>query len=197
VGRRKTYDRDEVATRAMKLFWERGYHATSTRDLTEAMGVNAYSLYAEFGSKEGLYNAAIARYEALVVEAHFGGLETESASLEQIRDVFVFFGENGSRDGSHMGCLLCNASVELAPNAEGSEASTARFIDRLRRAFHSALTHAEAQGRLIDDAPIEQLAALLPTVLIGIFVLSRARVEPSVIRGAAAQALARIEAVTR
>ncbi|MFT4627634.1 MAG: AcrR family transcriptional regulator [Myxococcota bacterium] len=197
MGRRKTYDREAIAARAMRLFWERGYHATSTRDLTTAMGVNPYSLYAEFGSKEGLYAAAIAHYEATVVERHFGSLDADGASLPEVRQVLVFFGDNGTRPHSELGCLVCNAGAELAPSPEQSEASTARFVDRLTRGFAHALGNAEAAGLLVDGAPVSALARFFPTVLMGIFLQSRARVHADVIRAAADQALPRLDTVTR
>ena len=197
MGRKKTYERDDITGRAMRLFWERGYHATSTRDLTEAMGVNPGALYAEFGSKEGLYLEAIKRYEETVVPGHFGSLEAPGASLEQIRAVFLFMGGIGSYEGSHYGCLLCNAGIELAPTLAQSEASTARFLNRLTLAFGHALGNARDAGRVLDDAPVEELARFFPTVLMGIFVLARARVDVGVTRAAADQALARLVSVTR
>ncbi len=197
MGRRKTYERPEIADHAMRLFWARGYHATTTRDLTDAMGVNPYSLYAEFGSKEGLYQAAIARYEALVVPTHFGALEAQGASLEEVRAVLNFFGDVDRLEGSELGCLLCNTSVERAPTVELSRASTKRFVDRLTCAFGHALGNARAAGRLVDDAPVDALARFFPTVLMGIWALSRAQVDGVVLRATADQALARLDAVTR
>ncbi len=153
MGRKKTYERNEIADRAMKLFWRRGFHATSTRDLTDEMGINPYSLYAEFGSKQGLYEAAIERYEAVVVPGHFGALEAADASLDEVRAVLDFFGDNGSRPGSELGCLICNAGTERAPTPELSEATTGRFVERLQEAFHGALSNARDGGLLVDDAP--------------------------------------------
>ena len=46
----------------MELFWAKGYDGTSMTDLTEAMGINAPSLYAAFGCKEALFREAIALY---------------------------------------------------------------------------------------------------------------------------------------
>ncbi len=197
MGRRKTYDREDVTGRAMLLFWERGYHATSTRDLTEAMGINPGALYAEFGSKEGLYLETVKRYEATVVPGHFASLEAPGASLEQIRAVLTFMGGIGSYAGSHYGCLLCNAGIELAPTLEQSEASTARFLNRLTLAFGHALGNARDAGQLLDDAPVDELARFFPTVLMGIFVLARARIDAAVMRAAADQALVRLLSVTR
>ena len=61
MGRTKSYERDDSLDAAMKVFCARGYHAVTTRELTDAMGLNVYSLYGEFGSKQGLYEAAIDR----------------------------------------------------------------------------------------------------------------------------------------
>ncbi|MCP4303978.1 MAG: TetR/AcrR family transcriptional regulator [bacterium] len=195
MGRPKMYDREGITDRAMNLFWERGYHATSTRDLTEAMGVNPYSLYAEFGSKQGLYSAAVERYESTVMVGHFGGLEAEDASLEEIRDVLDFFGESGDRKGSYRGCLLCNASTELAPTLETSRESTARYVEYLITVFTNALRNAANQDRLVEAAPIDELAAFFATVLMGQFVMMRAQVDRAVVRSAANQVVVRLNEV--
>lgn len=48
----------------MLLFWERGYEGTSMADLTNAMGINASSIYAAFGDKHSLFSQAVKRYLA-------------------------------------------------------------------------------------------------------------------------------------
>ncbi len=198
MGRRKSYDPDEVVDRAMRLFWERGYHATSTRDLTEAMGVNPYSLYAEFGSKEALYEAAVARYMDTVVTQHFGRLEAASAGLADVRQVLDWFGDNGTRDGSEVGCLVNNLSTERAPTVAGSRETTARFVERVTAAFAHALRRAVAQGELAADTPVDELAAAFLTHLFGVFALSRAQVDAATIRRASDRQLAALQAfVTR
>jgi TetR/AcrR family transcriptional repressor of nem operon len=180
----------------MTLFWEQGYHATSTRELADVMGLNPYSLYAEFGSKEALYGAAIDHYEQTVVSGHFGRLETEDSSLEDIRAVLDFFGDSGDRRGSHLGCLLCNAGTELAPTVEESRVSTDRYLARLTSAFANALGNAAREARLKESTPIDELAAFFSTLLMGQFVLMRAQVDRSIVRGASNQALSRLDEVT-
>jgi hypothetical protein len=88
------------------------------------------------------------------------------------------------------------SAIELAPTLEQSEASTARFLKRLTLAFGHALENARTGGRLIEDAPVDELARFFPTVLMGIFVLARAKVDAAVMRAAADQALARLASVT-
>ena len=61
-GRPREFDTGEVLERAMRLFWRKGYAATSLSDLTEAMGMNRASLYGAFGNKESLFRRVLDRY---------------------------------------------------------------------------------------------------------------------------------------
>src|SRR5690349_13528662 len=44
----KVFDRNAALATAMKLFWVKGYEATSVTDLTTASGIGPTSLYAAF-----------------------------------------------------------------------------------------------------------------------------------------------------
>jgi AcrR family transcriptional regulator len=63
--------RDQILEAAAKLFSERGYHATSMRDLGEATGMLAGSLYAHIDGKEDLLFGIVQR----AAEAFLGGVE--------------------------------------------------------------------------------------------------------------------------
>lgn len=54
--------RQRLLREAMRLFLRDGYDSVATRQVCEAAGVTQPSLYHHFGSKEGLYFAAIAEW---------------------------------------------------------------------------------------------------------------------------------------
>ena len=62
MGRPRAFDADAALDRAMDVFWRHGYEGATIAQLTEAMNINPPSLYAAFGSKEGLLKAALDRY---------------------------------------------------------------------------------------------------------------------------------------
>src|SRR2546427_12054873 len=62
MGRPREFDPEKALDAAMRVFWRKGYHSTSLRDLTKAMGITSPSLYAAYGNKEALFRKALQRY---------------------------------------------------------------------------------------------------------------------------------------
>ena len=195
MGRPKTYDREEVAAKAMELFWLHGFNGTSTQALVEHMQINRYSLYAEFGSKQRLYEVALARYERDIVGHYFGPLETAGAGLREIREVIEFFAASAHQPGSERGCLLCNSATERAPHDPTSRGFVEDYVNRIGRAFSQALDNATAKGELRPGVGTENEGRFFAATILGFFVLLRSQVDPSILRGAAQGALEHLESL--
>ncbi len=77
--------RDRLFLAAIRLFGAKGYAATSVRDIAQAAGVTAPTLYHHFGNKEGLY-LAIARVGREHLErARREALAAGGSAAERIR----------------------------------------------------------------------------------------------------------------
>lgn len=62
AGRKKAFDKEVALAKAMRVFWGNGYAGTSIVQLSSALGINAPSLYATFGSKENLFRDVLSHY---------------------------------------------------------------------------------------------------------------------------------------
>src|SRR3546814_18901546 len=62
MGRPREFDETEVLVAAVDCFWERGYEATTIRELADKMGLTGASLYNAFGDKRALYRRALNHY---------------------------------------------------------------------------------------------------------------------------------------
>ncbi len=69
----------------MKVFWRKGYAATSVQDLVDRMGINRGSLYATFGKKHDLFLAALDRYREVLVAQRFAALEEQGSTKHAIQ----------------------------------------------------------------------------------------------------------------
>lgn len=85
MARLREFDKEKALDAAMQLFWEKGYAATSLSDLTAKMEIQRPSLYAAFGDKEGLFEAALRRYTNIHAASIRTKLQKEQSVKEAIR----------------------------------------------------------------------------------------------------------------
>lgn len=89
-GRPRTFDRDKALGQATLLFWLKGYEGTSIVDLTDAIGIEAPSLYAAFGSKKDLFAEALRyygeTYQRLVWDNFFAAATAREAAEAYLVD---------------------------------------------------------------------------------------------------------------
>ena len=171
MGRNKSYDRDELIAEAVEIFRDHGFAGTSAEMLVQRLGVNRYSLYAEFGSKQGLFDAALQRYDEVAVERNFGPLEAPGAGLEEIRALLEFFGRAEQSPASGRGCLLCNTAVELGATDPSGARFVQRYFERVSEAFYAALENAGARDELRPSVEPRAEAGFFTASVLGMFCL--------------------------
>mgnify|MGYP001827708261 CR=1 FL=1 len=180
----KQYDRIELLDRAIELFRRQGFTATSTADLVDELGVNRKSMYAEFGSKQGLFEAALERYSRRHLSDVLAPIEAPDAGADEIREVFKSYGSASRGWARGRGRLMCNTAVERAALDPGAGRYVAASLDRLTRAFHHALRNARRDAQIDPDADLDELAAFFTMSLVGVAAVIRAEAHPPVVQAA-------------
>lgn len=74
---------DEILNVAEKLFMTKGYHATSTRQITEILGVSQPTIYYHFKNKEDIYYHVILRLSEDVRINLYSISENRNKTLEE------------------------------------------------------------------------------------------------------------------
>lgn len=174
-GRPRAFDRDAALTQAMHLFWRKGFAATSISELTAAMGIGSPSLYAAFGSKEGLYAEALRHYREQYearVWGNFTGAPTARAAVEALlMDTAAALTEVCAPDEPR-GCMVTLSAVGGEGHTELGEcvrAARARGFE----AVAERLSRAAAEGELSASADIPALARYVMTVQGGLSLQTR------------------------
>jgi len=173
-GRPRAFDRNEALAKATRVFWEKGFEATSMHDLTAAMGIGSPSLYAAFGSKEALYAEALGyyrdTYEALVWTNFFAESGVRSAFACWLRDSAAAL--TGCVVDIPRGCMvtLSAAGSEGYPEL-GELVRSARGITLSR--LSTRLQHAIDEREIPATVDIKALARFMQTVQGGMSIQAR------------------------
>ncbi|NEQ46850.1 MAG: TetR/AcrR family transcriptional regulator [Leptolyngbya sp. SIOISBB] len=171
MARTKKFDPQLALSKAMAVFWEQGYTATSIQDLVEAMGIHRGSLYDTFQGKRQLFLEAIALYQDTIVQAAIAHLKAPGAARSAIERHFWQLAERSAEQPC--GCLITNTLVELAPEDAELVAILNQGIQQVEDAFFQALVRAQDQGEIGAHQDIRTLAHYLTTSLQGLRVMSR------------------------
>ncbi|MFF5077439.1 TetR/AcrR family transcriptional regulator [Actinoplanes sp. NPDC000266] len=176
MARTREFDTSAVVARAMELFWRRGYEATSVRDLTEHLGVGQGSLYAAFGSKDGLYRAALEHYRATLAADALRSLEEGGDARSAIRAMLIERIRIACDGGR--GCLFVNAATERLPGDAATGAVVRAALTASQDALTGVLSAAAARGEIGSGRDPRKLAEFLVTFLNGLLVSSKTTPDP-------------------
>ena len=156
MGRPRSYDRDEVLENALLLFWRKGFEGAHLQELVEVTGLNRFSLYKEFGSKEGLFEAAMERYMEQLGEL-VRLLEVEPYGVANVKAYFAALVEYRFRHG----CFLVNTLSEKHVVGAAVFGKVRNFVRGGEKLFVENLEASRARGELGVDADVDDLARFL------------------------------------
>lgn len=176
-GRKRAFDKTKALEKAMRLFWHHGYAGTSLSDLTETLGINKPSLYAAFGNKEQLFNAALDHYVHT-----YGSLPLkkmrEPANLsfrQRLENYFFAVIENNTHDALPEGCFVVKCHCDAGGNNLPKEAEDALHAvsNSTEKVMAELLLNEQQKGQLAASHDIEALTNFIMSQVYGISVLAR------------------------
>ena len=178
MARPREFNQDEVLEKAMHLFWEKGYEATSVQDLVARTGVKGQSLYNVFGNKHDLYLKALERYresgqEGLIL------LRSEQPIRDKLRAFFGLIVGALLADPCHRGCFMANTTAERAARDEKAACLVMAHLTDTETAFEQALVVAQRKGEIAGDKDAKALARFLFSSLQGLTIISKTAPERS------------------
>lgn len=152
---------DVALDRAIGIFSERGYHATSISELGAAMGVTAGSIYKAFRDKRDVFLAAFDRYklqrDGLLAEIS----APPGSGRERLRRVLEFYAEVSHGTSGRQGCLVVGSAAELALFDPEIADRITRSMARSEAMLVGLLRDGQADGSIAAHVDIAATTKLL------------------------------------
>ncbi|AXB78923.1 TetR/AcrR family transcriptional regulator [Novosphingobium sp. P6W] len=173
MARPREFDRESALEKATNVFWSKGFAATSTDDLLQAMGIGRQSLYNAFGDKRQLYLEALRTYQRNTTSDHVRRLNGPASVVAGITDLLVGL---VSDDNAHraLGCMGVGSVGEFGVN----DAEVVALREKISPMLHGRLVARIAEGQ--DNGEIEatldpqDAAIYVQTMMTGLQTAARA-----------------------
>jgi len=167
MARPKEFDQEKALRKAIRLFSQQGFAATSTDELMRVMGVGRQSMYDTFGDKRELFLRALEMYVMESVQSINAELENPGSALSAVRNDLVTFAERTDLS-SPEGCMGLNAICEFGQRDSEVARITRNAARSQRHALMLTLARAKKQGELNPDAKLDNMADFFESMLAGI-----------------------------
>jgi len=145
--RYKEFNPNKVLEQCIDLFSANGFNGTPVSEIVKASGVNRYSLYHEFGSKEGIAVGAIdlylKRYAYPRLDA-FKSSKLESESVSKLIRSFLKPYEHWS-----LGCFALTMATELADHHKEVAVQLKTYLTEIESTFRNWLARANTHAQSI------------------------------------------------
>ena len=175
MARRKEFDQEAALRGAIAAFGRKGFSATSTEDLMNAMQVGRQSMYDTFGDKRELFLKALALYSQESMAAIAGELRKPGSPLGNVRDALMLFTQRPDIAPTD-GCMGINALCEFGlKDDKVLQAMQGQGQAKVqRRLLLANLNRAKVAGELPKDADIDAFAGFFEATLAGLRIAARA-----------------------
>jgi AcrR family transcriptional regulator len=185
MARPKDFDQEEALRKAIHLFCQQGFAATSTDELMRVMGVCRQSMYDTFGDKRALYLKALEIYVTESANSIAAELARPGSAISAIQNALTTFAERDDLSSAD-GCMGLNAISEFGQR----DVDVTRIIREAtrvqRQSLNRVLIRAKDEGELSSDADLDSMADFFHSTLAGIRMAAKAGKNRRALRNIAA-----------
>ena len=188
MPRQKKYDEVKVLENAMKVFWAKGYEATSMNDLIKATGINRGSLYTAFQNKHALFMSVLQYYDQIYRVEHLQQIIARHSPRDAISKVFEMAAKKPGDSSIPWGCLLVNTALELSPHNPEVCEFVEHCLHGVEEFFFTHIKAGQRTGEITTTQPTRETAQALLSLFLGLRVLTRAKTRQNTINAVTSQA---------
>ena len=182
MARTKDFDESEVLTKAMNLFWHKGYNGTSMQDLVDGLGISRSSMYDTFGDKHTLFIRSLENYKQMATTEMKAIVDNAPTAKVAIRRMFELTVTELLSDNQHKGCFLVNAGVEMAPHDTEVNKMLCDNDRQLEKYFNEAIKKGQDSGEISNEQSSHALAQFILNSIKGMRVTAKSAADKKVFR---------------
>ena len=193
MGRTRKFDERQALVAAMRVFWEKGYEATSIQDLEDAMGLKRTSIYHAFGNKRALFQRVMGCSRDSVMAGLFAEMDAAPDIREGVRRLLRAALDIHFDRHNPGGCLVVLSVLESGQHDAQARAALQQTLHELRQSLHKRLARARKAGELSPRLDPAATATTIATTMTGMMVMGKADFTRAVLQRTVDQVVALLD----
>ena len=195
MSRTALYNRHDALERALQLFWQKGFHATSLKDIEQALDMRPGSIYAAFGSKDGLFQESLEYY------ARLGLIELErvlSQNPTPLIGLAAYIRQlGGIRDKGlpSRACMLVKSLLELGAREQSALEKVEMLLAGMETRFVECFKAAQEIGEMDSQLDAVRLGRRLQAEVMGLRAFAQRNIDSLAVHELAEDMALSIEAL--
>ncbi|MGM8872283.1 TetR/AcrR family transcriptional regulator [Psychrobacter sp. 2Y5] len=168
MSRTTLYNRHEALERAIALFWQKGFHATSLKDIEHALDMRPGSIYAAFGNKDGLFQEALDYYAQSSLTELERILANHQSPLLGLAAFMRQLGGIRDKDLPSRACMLVKSLLELGAREQVALEKVEKLLASMEARFTECFVEAQRIGEFDSDLDANRLGRRVQAEVMGL-----------------------------
>ncbi|GGP42767.1 TetR family transcriptional regulator [Shewanella algicola] len=162
------FDRDDVLEKAKNLFWQKGFLATSTREIQTTMDMRPGSIYAAFGSKADLFHQTLIHYAQTSTDVLNEQLAQHDHAWDGLKQYLRGLIVPCSAQVPSELCMVMRTLAELDESHQETLDIAKNLLTQVENRFANIVEQAQQQGDLSAEFDKQKIAKKLQVHIIGL-----------------------------
>ncbi|WP_282110703.1 TetR/AcrR family transcriptional regulator [Shewanella algicola] len=162
------FDRDDVLEKAKNLFWQKGFLATSTREIQTTMDMRPGSIYAAFGSKADLFHQTLIHYAQTSTDVLNEQLAQHDHAWDGLKQYLRGLIVPCSAQVPSELCMVMRTLAELDESHQETLDIAKNLLTQVENRFANIVEQAQQQGDLSAEFDKQKIAKKLQVNIIGL-----------------------------
>jgi len=195
MARAAIHNRQDSLERALNVFWQKGFHATSLKDLENALDMRPGSIYATFGSKDGLFQESLERYARLALAELERTLNACDSPLAGLSAYLRQLGGLRDQDLPSRACMLVKSLLELGQREQVARRKAEDLLAGMEEYFIARFVAAQEIGELDRGLDPVRLGRRLQAEVMGLRAFAQRDVDSAAVHALAEDMALSVEAL--
>ena len=197
MSRATLHNRQDSLERALQLFWHKGFHATSLKDLERTLDMRPGSIYATFGSKGQLFEEALERYARLALIELERILSAQASPLAGLAAYLRRLGGLRDQELPSRACMLVKSLLELGEREQAARDKAEALLAGMETRFIDRFAAAQRAGELDSQLDPTRLGRRLQAEVMGLRSFAQRDVDSAAVHALAEDMALSLEALRK